>query len=113
MTIGSTNEHEVHQWEEMNFLFVPFVDKTLRGYTATAVGVTGACRSVLEISWYSASSLTAQQSRSSCSTMLLAAISAVAIEWSWLLYRCWPLRPTQYKLSNVCSHVRITSSRCW
>src|SRR4051794_31638967 len=101
------------EWEESDSPFVSFVEGSLRGQTAAAVGVSGACRSVLEISWYSASSLTAQQSRSSCSTMLLAAISAVAIEWSWLLYRCCPLRPTQYKLLNVCSQVRITSSRCW
>jgi len=69
------------------------------------------CSSATSSSWYTDSALTAQMSWSAPLTMLSTARIAVSIEWSELLYRCRPLRPTCWRLVIVSSHSRIASTR--
>src|SRR5207249_1004106 len=60
-------------------------------------------------SWYSASTFTDQMSWSA-PRMFSTASMAVYIEWSWLLYRCMPLRPTGNTLGVLADSQRRSVS---
>src|SRR3954452_19655905 len=70
------------------------------------------CSSLTSSSWYTDSALTAQMSCFAPVTMLSTARIAVSIEWSELLYRCRPLRPTCWRFEIPESQPRMASTRC-